>query len=190
MSCTSEVHEERELGSESRAAWDLRRSDREDPLPERLGHHGGRTHARLSVRPSGGKLLGVHAAELFRPPPWLQQPPEGCDQHNEFRAMVKALHEADIEVILDVVYNHTAEGDQRGPVYSYKGIDNSTYYLMSGQPGNPYADYSGTGNTLAARTLASASWSWTARVIGSRKCTSTASGSTWPPPWPATMTVR
>jgi glycogen operon protein len=74
--------------------------------------------------------------------------PQQCSQHNEFRAMVKALHAADIEVILDVVYNHTAEGDQRGPVYSYKGIDNSTYYLMSGEPGNPYANYAGTGNTL------------------------------------------
>jgi glycogen operon protein len=70
------------------------------------------------------------------------------DQHNEFRAMVKALHDADIEVILDVVYNHTAEGDQRGPVYSFKGIDNSTYYMMSGNPGRPYADFAGTGYSL------------------------------------------
>ena len=94
--------------------------------------------------------------------------------------MVKALHEADIEVILDVVYNHTAEGDQRGPVYSYKGIDNSTYYLMSSQPGDPYANYSGTGTRFAVPTLSSASWSWTARVIGSRRCTSMVFGSTWP----------
>lgn len=70
------------------------------------------------------------------------------EQHNEFRAMVKALHASNIEVILDVVYNHTAEGDHRGPVYSFKGIDNSTYYLLSGQSGNPYTDFSGTGNTL------------------------------------------
>ena len=71
--------------------------------------------------------------------------------------MVKALHAADIEVILDVVYNHTAEGDQRGPIYSYKGIDNSTYYLMSGKPGNPYANFSGTGNTLRCSNPPSAS---------------------------------
>ena len=45
--------------------------------------------------------------------------------------MVKALHAADIEVILDVVYNHTGEGDQRGPTYNFKGIDNSTYYLLA-----------------------------------------------------------
>jgi len=68
--------------------------------------------------------------------------------HNEFREMVKALHAADIEVILDVVFNHTAEGDHDGPCYSYKGIDNSTYYMTSGNPAMPYKNYSGVGNTL------------------------------------------
>jgi glycogen operon protein len=62
--------------------------------------------------------------------------------------MVKALHRADIEVLLDVVYNHTAEGDHRGPVYSFKGIDNSTYYLMADRPDAPYENFSGAGNTL------------------------------------------
>ena len=62
--------------------------------------------------------------------------------------MVKALHAANIEVILDVVYNHTGEGDDRGPMYSFKGIDNSTYYLMSGDPKAPYENFSGTGNSL------------------------------------------
>jgi isoamylase len=71
-----------------------------------------------------------------------------CQEHEEFRCMVDALHEAGIEVILDVVYNHTAEGDHRGPTYSYKGLDNSEYYMMSGNPASPYANYSGTGNTL------------------------------------------
>jgi isoamylase len=71
-----------------------------------------------------------------------------CEQHNEFRAMVKALHRAGIEVVLDVVYNHTAEGNQQGPLYSFKGIDNSTYYLISDRPDDPYEDYSGAGNTL------------------------------------------
>ena len=69
-------------------------------------------------------------------------------QHNAFREMVKRLHEADIEVVLDVVYNHTGEGDHTGPVYSYKGIDNSTYYLMADRPSAPYENFSGTGNTL------------------------------------------
>jgi isoamylase len=71
-----------------------------------------------------------------------------CQEHEEFRDMVDALHAAGIEVILDVVYNHTAEGDHRGPIYSYKGLDNSEYYMMSGDPARPYANYSGTGNTL------------------------------------------
>ena len=66
---------------------------------------------------------------------------------NEFRGMVKAMHAAGIEVILDVVYNHTAEGDETGPTYSYRGIDNDTYYLL--QPDRThYRNDSGTGNTL------------------------------------------
>ena len=71
-----------------------------------------------------------------------------CQEHEEFRDMVDALHAAGIEVILDVVYNHTAEGGHLGPNYSYKGLDNSEYYMMSGDPARPYANYSGTGNTL------------------------------------------
>jgi isoamylase len=71
-----------------------------------------------------------------------------CEQRREFREMVKALHEAGIEVILDVVYNHTGEGNEFGPVYSFKGIDNSTYYMASDDPQRPYADFTGTGNTL------------------------------------------
>lgn len=70
------------------------------------------------------------------------------EAHDEFREMVRALHEANIEVILDVVFNHTAEGDHRGPCYSYKGIDNSTYYMLSGNRHHPYMNFSGTGNTL------------------------------------------
>jgi glycogen operon protein len=72
----------------------------------------------------------------------------GRGAHHEFRTMVKALHEANIEVILDVVYNHTAEGDHRHPIYSLKGIDSATYYIMTGDPRAPFADYSGCGNTL------------------------------------------
>lgn len=72
---------------------------------------------------------------------------EPSDQVNEFREMVKALHAADIEVILDVVFNHTAEGDEHGPTYSYRGIDNSSYYLLD-QGGRGYRNDSGTGNVL------------------------------------------
>src|SRR6516225_4679159 len=68
---------------------------------------------------------------------------------NEFRDMVKALHRAGIEVILDVVYNHTAEGDHRGPTLSFRGFENSAYYILE-QDRSRYANYSGTGNTLNA----------------------------------------
>lgn len=65
---------------------------------------------------------------------------------DEFRDMVKALHRAGIEVILDVVFNHTAEGNQQGPTLSFRGIDNSTYYML--EQGEWYANYTGCGNTL------------------------------------------
>jgi isoamylase len=66
---------------------------------------------------------------------------------DEFRDMVKALHRAGIEVILDVVFNHTAEGDHRGPTFCFRGIDNTAYYILEPYRAN-YANYSGTGNTL------------------------------------------
>ncbi|MCR8842261.1 glycogen debranching protein GlgX [Paenibacillus sp. SC116] len=67
---------------------------------------------------------------------------------NEFRDMVKALHRAGIEVILDVVYNHTNEGNHEGPVISFKGFDNLTYYYLSSQNKYYYMDYTGCGNTF------------------------------------------
>src|SRR5262245_22990682 len=68
---------------------------------------------------------------------------------DEFRDLVKALHRAGIEVILDVVYNHTAEGNHEGPTLSFRGLDNDTYYLLGADRAR-YADYTGTGNTLNA----------------------------------------
>ena len=68
---------------------------------------------------------------------------------NEFRDMVKALHRAGIEVILDVVFNHTAEGDHHGPTLSFRGLSNRAYYLLDKNRAL-YADYTGTGNTLNA----------------------------------------
>lgn len=69
----------------------------------------------------------------------------------EFKTMVKTLHSAGIEIILDVVYNHTGEGNQMGPTLSFRGIDNATYYRL--MPDNPryYKDYTGCGNTLNVR---------------------------------------
>jgi isoamylase len=68
---------------------------------------------------------------------------------DEFRDMVKAVHRAGIEVILDVVFNHTAEGDHHGPTLSFRGLDNMTYYILE-LDRSRYANYSGTGNTLNA----------------------------------------
>jgi glycogen operon protein len=68
---------------------------------------------------------------------------------DEFRDMVKALHRAGIEVILDVVFNHTAEGDQSGPTLCFRGLQNNVYYILE-QDRSSYANYSGTGNTLNA----------------------------------------
>jgi isoamylase len=72
-------------------------------------------------------------------------------QVQEFRQMVRRLHEAGIEVILDVVYNHTAEGNHLGPTFSFKGIDNAAYYRLMQDDPRYYMDYTGTGNSLNMR---------------------------------------
>jgi glycogen operon protein len=76
------------------------------------------------------------------------------EQLREFKGMVKALHRAGIEVILDVVYNHTAEGNHLGPMLSFRGIDNASYYRLVPDDARHYMDYTGTGNTLDARNPA------------------------------------
>jgi len=109
----------------------------------------------LQNDPQEGSHWGYMPLNFFAPDQRYAASGPLCGQHDEFRQMVRALHAAGIEVITDVVYNHTAEGDASGPVYSFKGIDNSTYYLMSrSQPGR-YENFSGTGNTLhcANRTV-------------------------------------
>ena len=72
-------------------------------------------------------------------------------QVQEFKQLVKSLHEAGIEVILDVVYNHTAEGNHLGPTLSFKGIDNAAYYRLAPDDRRHYFDYTGTGNSLNMR---------------------------------------
>src|SRR5690606_16565175 len=69
-------------------------------------------------------------------------------QVQEFKGMVRALHAAGIEVILDVVYNHTAEGNHLGPTLSMRGIDNAAYYRLVDDDKRYYMDYTGTGNSL------------------------------------------
>jgi isoamylase len=96
--------------------------------------------------PQEGNYWGYMTLNFFSPHLSYASKPELAS--TEFKEMVKALHAAGIEVILDVVYNHTAEADHLGPVYSFKGIDNASFYLFDENPGVPYANYSGTGNTL------------------------------------------
>lgn len=72
------------------------------------------------------------------------------EQVKEFKDMVKALHKAGIEVILDVVFNHTAEGNEKGPTLSFKGIENAAYYMLPDEHKGYFCDFTGTGNTLNA----------------------------------------
>ncbi|MFC4911836.1 glycogen debranching protein GlgX [Actinomadura gamaensis] len=74
------------------------------------------------------------------------------EQVLEFKAMVRTLHQAGIEVILDVVYNHTAEGDQLGPTLSFRGIDNASYYRLRDDDRRYHLDYTGCGNSLNVRS--------------------------------------
>lgn len=98
--------------------------------------------------PSDGNFWGYCPLSFFAPHNGYLMHGPAQVQHEQFRIMVDALHAADMEVVLDVVYNHTCESDHTGPVYCYKGIDNSTYYLISESPARPYADFTGAGNTL------------------------------------------
>ncbi|MBV8581487.1 MAG: glycogen debranching protein GlgX, partial [Candidatus Eremiobacteraeota bacterium] len=89
---------------------------------------------------------GYNSIGFFAPDPrYLQGDP------SEFKTMVKHLHEAGIEVVLDVVYNHTAEGNHLGPTFSFKGIDNASYYRLNSSDNRWYDDVTGTGNTLDLR---------------------------------------
>lgn len=92
---------------------------------------------------------GYAPVSFFAPHSGYSSRRNGSGPVDEFRDMVKALHRAGIEVILDVVFNHTAEGDHCGATLSFKGVDNSTYYILEPDRSR-YANYSGTGNTLNA----------------------------------------
>jgi isoamylase len=94
---------------------------------------------------------GYNSINFFAPESRYSASGDRGEQIGEFKAMVKALHRAGIEVILDVVYNHTAEGNQLGPTLSFRGIDNSTYYRLVEDKPRYYTDYTGTGNTLNVR---------------------------------------
>jgi isoamylase len=99
----------------------------------------------FQLDPQGADTWGYMPMSLFAP--HQAYAPAGASVSAAFLAMVGALHDAGLEVVIDVVYNHTAEGGVGGPVYSYKGLDNSTYYMMRD---GTYADYAGCGNSLNA----------------------------------------
>jgi glycogen operon protein len=94
---------------------------------------------------------GYNTTNFFSPAARYSSSGDRGQQIGEFKTMVRELHRANIEVILDVVYNHTSEGSELGPTLSFRGIDNTTYYRL--MPDNPryYMDYTGTGNTLNVR---------------------------------------
>jgi isoamylase len=91
---------------------------------------------------------GYNTIAFLAPDAKYSSSPNPGGQVQEFKAMVRALHEADIEVILDVVYNHTAEGNHLGPTLSMRGIDNAAYYRLVDDDKRYYMDYTGTGNSL------------------------------------------
>jgi isoamylase len=91
---------------------------------------------------------GYNSLGFFAPEPRYNAPDTQLDAVSEFKSMVRGLHSAGIEVILDVVYNHTAEGNQMGPTLSFRGIDNAAYYKLSPQSARYYMDFTGCGNTF------------------------------------------
>ncbi|MGF1655151.1 MAG: glycogen debranching protein GlgX, partial [Actinomycetales bacterium] len=93
---------------------------------------------------------GYSTVGFFAPHAGYCAAPGSADHIREFRDMVKALHRAGIEVILDVVFNHTSEGNHQGPTISFRGIDNSVYYFTVPGDRQYYMDYSGCGNSLDA----------------------------------------
>ncbi len=100
--------------------------------------------------PGLSNYWGYNPVSFFAPHFGYASCGEPLDVLDEFRDMVKALHRANIEVILDVVYNHTAEAGADGATLSFKGLDNNTYYSLEPRNRSRYANFSGTGNTLNA----------------------------------------
>jgi isoamylase len=103
----------------------------------------------LDAPPGRINYWGYQPISFFAPHPAYSSRPDPHGAVDEFRDMVKALHRAGLEVILDVVFNHTAEGDQNGPTFCFRGLDNLTYYLLADDRSR-YTNFSGTGNTLKA----------------------------------------
>jgi isoamylase len=107
---------------------------------------------------------------------------------DEFKHLVKTLHAAGIEVIMDVVYNHTAEGNHLGPTLCFRGIDNAAYYRLVADAPRYYMDYTGCGNTLNMMHPRVLQLIMDSLRTGSSRCTSMVSASIWQPPWPGSCT--
>ncbi|MCC6738259.1 MAG: glycogen debranching enzyme GlgX, partial [Planctomycetia bacterium] len=112
-------------------------------------HH--RIDDRLLLEKGLSNYWGYNTLSFFAPDHRYAAATDPLDAIGEFRRTVRALHAAGIEVILDVVYNHTCEGNHLGPTLSFRGIDNAAYYRLD--PANPrhYLDFTGCGNTLHTR---------------------------------------
>jgi isoamylase len=102
-----------------------------------------------SAPPGRRNVWGYQPLSFFAPHPGYSSRRDPLGALDEFRDFVKAAHRAGLEIILDVVYNHTAEGAADGPTLSFRGLANDTYYILDENDGS-YADYSGTGNSLNA----------------------------------------
>src|SRR5579864_7240633 len=98
--------------------------------------------------PQEGDYWGYMPLSFFAPHAQYASACADDEQHLEFKNMVNAFHKAGIAVVLHVVYNHTCESDPCGPIYTFKGFGAAGYYMSSSDPTKPYANYSGTGNTL------------------------------------------
>ncbi len=108
-------------------------------------------HENVKVDPQTGRKLtnywGYSSVSFFAPKATYAAGRQPDSAMREFKELVKALHRAGLEVILDVVYNHTAEGDQLGPTFCFRGLDNTVYYMLDGDK-RYYRNYSGCGNTF------------------------------------------
>ena len=113
------------------------------PVHHRVSEHG-------VVQRGASNYWGYNTLGFFAPDARFARGDRG-EQVVDFKTMVKSLHRAGIEVILDVVYNHTAEGSHQGPTLSWKGVDNASYYHLSSDDPAHYLDFSGCGNTFDAQ---------------------------------------
>jgi len=98
-----------------------------------------------------GNYWGYNTLAFFAPEQRYSASRKADETVREFKTMVRALHSVEIEVILDVVYNHTCEGNQMGPTLSFRGVDNASYYRVSPEDPRYYVDFTGCGNTLNMR---------------------------------------